>query len=169
MFAVKDFLQNLLNWHGRLSRAGYWLAWLFVLIADMVMRQLFIMTAVLFSHAVFTASFFIVGLLWNVVMYFALLFAAMRRYHDSGKPGWLALIFDGFGRLCVAGGLICLLLAILIAGFSGLQAAANGAANRLLNGALTTLLIGAVLCIIDFLFLIRRSDAGENAYGVQMR
>ena len=53
-------------------------------------------------------------------MHFSLLFAAMRRYRDSGKPGWLALIFDGLGRLCLKGSVIWLLFFFVLSGIGNI-------------------------------------------------
>ena len=37
IYAVKDLFCNFLNWHGRLSKQGYWYAWLGVFIVNILL------------------------------------------------------------------------------------------------------------------------------------
>lgn len=160
VFILKDFLKNLFNWRGRLSREGYWLIRLFVFIADIILWSLFSML----SDTTFLGTWiFRIILIWKLVLFFPLLFAAMRRYHDSGKPGWLALLLGGLGRLSFAGGAVWFVLVILILALGGPSISNNG--NRLLGGGLLVFAVGCVLCFVNFIFLIRASAPSENACG----
>ena len=90
-FTIKDFLRNLFGWRGRLSRSGYWTLWLFVWFINSVLGRVFAIIADSSHHEILDTTFPLVCLLWYIATYFALLFAAMRRYHDSGNPGWLEI------------------------------------------------------------------------------
>ena len=163
VFAVKDFLRNLFHRRGRLSRSGYLWVWVFVLMTDMVLIRLSGTIMELLPRGILGASGFLVCLLWNIAMYFALLFAAMRRYHDSGKPGWLALVFDGVGRLCAMAGVAWLIFLFILLGIGG--PGDDEELYRLLGGGLSVFAVGVIFCVIDIRFLLRESESGKNAYG----
>lgn len=94
-FTVKGFLRNLFGWRGRLSRSGYWTLWLFVRFINTVLIRLFVRITDYSHHWIFDVAFLLFCLLWYIATYFALLFAEMRRYHDSGNSSWQALILTG--------------------------------------------------------------------------
>lgn len=165
VFAVKDFLRNLFYWRGRLSRSGYWLVWIFVLLTNIVLSRLSGIITGFFHHGILDAFFYFVRLFWNIAMYFALLFAAMRRYHDSGKPGWLALVFDGIGRLCVMGGALWLIIFFFLSAIGNIFPDDERKVYWVFGGGFLIVAVGLILCIVDILFLMRRPDSGENAYG----
>lgn len=96
-------------------------------------------------------------------MYFALLFAAIRRYHDSGKADWLALVFDEVGRLCVTGGILWLI--IFLSAIGNIFPDDDRKVYCVFGGGFLIVAVGFILCIADIVFLIRRPDSEENAYG----
>lgn len=157
-FAISDFFRNLFNWRGRLSREGYWLAWFFVQIAGAALIRLSGIAASLFSQDIFVVSCVIANLIWGLVMHFSLLFAAMRRYRDSGKPGWLALIFDGLGRLCLKGSVIWLLFFFVLSGIGNIFPDDDRKVLYVFGGGFFVFAAGVILCIVNILFLIRKSD-----------
>ncbi len=165
VFAVKDFLRNLFHWRGRLSRSGYWQGLFFVLLINIVLSRLSGIITGFFHHWILDAFFLFVRLFWIIAMYFVLLFAAMRRYHDSGKPGWLALVFDGIGRLCVTGGTLWLIIFFFLSAIGNIFPDDERKVYWVFGGGFLIAAVGLILCIVDILFLIRRPDSGENAYG----
>ncbi len=88
IYAVKDLFCNFLNWHGRLSKQGYWYAWLGVFIVNILLLLPLNDLDVLQTNKIFFCAI----RLWNVITFFPMLFAAMRRYHDIGKAGWKVII-----------------------------------------------------------------------------
>lgn len=164
-FTVKGFLRNLFGWRGRLSRSGYWTLWLFVRFINTVLIRLFVSITDYSHHWILDAAFLLVCLLWYIATYFALLFAAMRRYHDSGNPSWQALIFDGFGRLCVRGSVGWLGFFFLLSGIGNIFPDDDRKFLWVLGGGFLVFAVGFILCIADLLFLIRRSEPEENEYG----
>lgn len=164
---IKDFLRNLFGWRGRLSRSGYWTLRLFIRFVNTVLIRLFMIITDFSHHWILNVSLPLVCLLWYIAAYFAQLFAAMRRYHDSGNSGWLALIFDGFGRLCVIGSIGWLGFFFLLSGIGNVFPDDDRKFLRVLGGGVLVFAVGFILCIADLLLLIRRSDPEENEYGKQ--
>ena len=163
-FTIKDFLRNLFGWRGRLSRSGYWTLWLFVWFINSVLGRVFAIIADSSHHEILDTTFPLVCLLWYIATYFALLFAAMRRYHDSGNPGWLALVLHGFRRLCVIGSVGWLGFFFLLSGIGNVFPDNDKKFLRVLGGGVLVFAVGFILCIADFLFLIRKSEPEENEY-----
>lgn len=163
-FTRKGFLRNLFGWRGRLSRSGYWTLWLIVRFINYVLIRFFAIIADYSHHGILDVFFLLICLLWYIATYFVLLFAAMRRYHDSGNPGWQALIFDGFGRLCVIGSVGWLGFFFLLSGIGNVFPDDDEKFLRVLGGGFLVFAVGFILCIVNLLFLIRKSEPEENEY-----
>lgn len=154
IFAVKDLFKNYFNWHGRLSRKGYWLAWLGVVLVSFALGLL--------ANFVSDAFSMLEGL-WALVTLLPMLFAAMRRFHDSGKPGWLAAVFY------IANSALAI-LALVMFGVLLFAAMPDIGAEEsflfgLLSGSIGFLLFWAVISVTNFVFLVLPGKEGENKYG----
>lgn len=154
-FAMKDLFAHYLNWKGRLSRAGYWWAWLGVFLIGLVFSLLgtFVHEAVSY-----------LGDLWSLVTLLPMFFAAMRRYHDSGKPGWLALLLSVLTEIFMLIGLTVLIVSI--AGLSvGAMDGEPGAAVALFGTSGIFLVLMLAGLVVNFIMLVLPSTPGENRYG----
>ena len=85
VYALRDVLRNSFNPHGRLSRAGYWWAWLAIFVINVILD---IVKNTLYGAGILHMYRFVArgSLLWKIAVFFPMLFAAVRRYHDCGKP-----------------------------------------------------------------------------------
>ena len=155
VFAVKDMFKHYLNWHGRLSRAGYWWGWLGIAIISVILQFLGESVNDIFSTVLWV---------WGVVTFLPLLFATMRRYHDSGKPGWLAILFCALGNILVVLSLALFLGSLFAAYFA--TGDDGGMLLALLSSAGIFAILALVLSILNFVFLVLPGTPGENAYGV---
>ena len=156
VFATKDMFKNYVNWHGRLSRAGYWWGWLGITLITLILNIL--------AEAV-SDVFGILVSLWGLATLLPLMFAAMRRYHDSGKPGWLSLLFSIVTSVLGGIALVLLLGSAMTAIFMA-TGVGTGVFLALLSSAGIFGLIALVLLIVNFVFLVLPSTPGENAYGM---
>ena len=141
---MKDLFAHYLNWKGRLSRAGYWWAWLGVFLIGLVFSLLgtFVHEAVSY-----------LGDLWSLVTLLPMFFAAMRRYHDSGKPGWLALLLSVLTELFMLIGLTVLIVSI--AGLSvGAMDGEPGAAVALFGTSGIFLVLMLAGLVVNFIMLV---------------
>ncbi len=161
IYAVKDLFCNFLNWHGRLSKQGYWYAWLGVFIVNILLLLPLNDLDVLQTNKIFFCAI----RLWNVITFFPMLFAAMRRYHDIGKAGWKVIIFSVFGKISFFTGIILTSMTLLVFLFSAGADVNMSGFFRLMILSIFLLLIGGVLFIINIVFLLRPSDSIENTYG----
>ena len=78
--AIKLFFANYVNFRGRSTRAEYWFAMLFVLIASIVLSVLSVL-GLPYISTLFSIAVFLPGL--------AICF---RRFHDAGQSGWLVIL-----------------------------------------------------------------------------
>lgn len=176
IYAMKDLLRNYFNWHGRLSRAGYMWSWAGILAANVILT--IISKAVPFSafflnsyHVLISEIMAYAICIWNIVMFFPILFATMRRYHDSGKAGWKALIFNVLSPVFITAGLFIgsfVLIAFVFAGGYMVTADADVRMGKLFGFAALSaffLLTGIGFCILNLIYIFRQSDPKENAYG----
>lgn len=85
LYAVGDLFRHFFNWHGRLSRKGFWLAWLGVTIIDLMLSLMTVLANV----------FWLLLGIWQLGYAVPMFFAQIRRFHDSGKPGFLAVLGTG--------------------------------------------------------------------------
>lgn len=166
VYALKDVLRNSFNPHGRLSRAGYWWAWLAVFVINVILN---IVKHTLYGAGVLHMYWFLVygSLLWKIAVFFPMLFAAVRRYHDCGEPGWLAVLIDVSGRICAVSGFVVGVITVLFFAFSGGVSVNMAGFFGLMAFGVLFLLAGITLCILNIVFLARPSESGENVYGKQ--
>ena len=176
IYAMKDLLKNYFNWHGRLSRAGYMWSWAGILAVNASL--IFIRKAVLFlAFFLYPYDELISEIMtyairiWNIVMFSPILFATMRRYHDSGNAGWKAVIFNVLSPVFIASGLFIgcfVVIGFVFAGGYMVTADANVNMSGLLGFAVLSvflLLAGIGFCIVNIKYIFRQSDPEENIYG----
>jgi len=174
--SMKDLLKNYLNWHGRLSKAGYLWSWAGILAVNA--------SLIFIRKAVHFLAFFLYPydepiskimsyaiLIWNIVMFFPVLFATMRRYHDSGNAGWKALIFSVLSPVFIVSGFFIgsfVIIAFMFAGGYMVTANADVNLSRLLGYVALSaflLLTGIGFGVLNLIYIFRRSDPKENVYG----
>ena len=175
--AMKNLFRNFFNWHGRLSKEEYLWTWVGILAVNVSL--LFLRKAVLFSVLFSIYSYyeliskimtFIISI-WNIVIFFPVIFATMRRYHDSGKAGWKVILFNGLSSVFLVLGLFIgsfLIIAFIFAGGYMVTADIDVAMSRLLGfAALSCFLLraGVSLAILNIIYVLQQSDPMENAYG----
>ena len=154
IYATKCFFENYINFNGRLSRAGYWWAWL-----GLMILSLFVCVFDAATDSSIASSIF--GLLIIVPT----IAAEVRRFHDVGKSAvTLAIIY-----------LIEIALTFFITIWSvftifvGASAAVSDLANIMsVLTSMIPLMIGAIAILIvevyKFIILISKSDE-PNVYG----
>lgn len=176
LYAMKDLLKNYFNWHGRLSRAGYLWSWAGILTVNVSL--IFIRKTVLFcafflypyDELISEIMAYAIGI-WNIIMFFPILFATMRRYHDSGNAGWKALIFSVLSPVFIASGFFIgafVVIAFVFGGGYMVTADTDVKMAGLLGYAALSaflLLSGIGFCILNILYIFRQSDPQENKYG----
>ena len=109
--------------------------------------------------------------IWNIVIFFPILFATIRRYHDSGKAGWKAIIFNILSPVFITlglliGSIVC--IAFVFGGGYMVTADTNVSIAGLLSYAALSVflfLAGAGFGILNLIYIFRRSDPEENKYG----
>ena len=145
LFATGELFRGAFRWRGRLSREGYWQGWLGVMVVKVILSVLACGGS---DYLLYAAG------IWNLAAFLPLLAGAVRRYHDAGRPGWLALLLGVPGRLLLVAGAarggITLLFFLFL---------------RLMGASVLLLLAGGALCIANLVLLLRPGDPGENAYG----
>ncbi|NBH73468.1 DUF805 domain-containing protein [Clostridiaceae bacterium] len=177
IYAMDDLFKNSFRWQGRLSREGYGWAWAGILAVNAglfsIRKAALFLT--LFSRYSYgkqisqTLAYAIA--LWNAAAFFPLLSATMRRYHDSGKAGWKAILFNGLGVVFIVLGTLVGSLTIIGFVFSGgymVTADADIAMARLLwfgFFSILLLLAGTGFAVLNLKCVLCQSDPGENAYG----
>lgn len=148
--ATKDMFKNIFNYHGRLSRAGYWWGWLGIAIITFILGIL----------AGVSDIFEIVNDIFGIVAWLVLLFAAMRRYHDTGKPGWLALLLNLLMSVVVIAGFTMLLVSVGFGVYAGFETF-----GALIAAGAVFMLAGVIGSIVNLVFLVLAGDPEENKYG----
>ena len=92
--AVRQQIDNVLNFNGRASRSAYWWYALAALIVDVVL--------IIFGSIIGSLAFFLLLYLVMIAIGLSALSLAVRRMHDVDKSGlWLLLNFIPFGGLYV--------------------------------------------------------------------
>ncbi len=161
---MRDVFRNSFNPRGRLSRAGYWWAWLGIFVINVILG---IFNKILFLndtlHLYWLASLGI--LVWKIAVFFPMLFAAVRRYHDCGEAGWMAVLIDASGRICHVSGCVMAVITLLFYAICADASASEAGFYGLMAFSGLLILAGFILNILDIIFLTRPSEPGENAYG----
>lgn len=141
IFTTKDLFRNYVNFKGRLSRAGYWWAYLGYLILSIIVSIIAVTADVDWLTTVFGLIFFL-----------PLLSAAVRRFHDTGRSGVQILI-------------LYLLDLVFVGVFTGIDGTAE-----LTNFELISIFVSFIgiiaIGIYELVILASRGTAGENRYGL---
>lgn len=136
--AVKSGFDNLINFEGRATRSEFWWFWAAIAVPAIIL------------NAIFASVFPFVGWLIGLAATVLTLSAAVRRLHDSGRPGMWMVPF-------LAVNILITLLA-LFAVFSGAWLLA------LLVGYLGAFILFIVGLVVLY-FLAQPGDVGPNRYG----
>jgi uncharacterized membrane protein YhaH (DUF805 family) len=96
--AIRQQLQNVLNFNGRASRSAYWWYALALLIVDVVLQ--------IISGVAGSSALTVLVSLILIVVGLSGLSVGVRRLHDSDKTGWLLLI----GIIPIIGTIIVIVL-----------------------------------------------------------
>jgi uncharacterized membrane protein YhaH (DUF805 family) len=87
--AIKNFYTGYVDFKGRTSRSGYWLAILFYIIVGTVIGTLEGQTV---DATTGIATSGPIASAWALVNLLPLLASAVRRMHDVSKSGWFILV-----------------------------------------------------------------------------
>lgn len=136
--AVKSGFDNLTNFEGRATRSEFWWFWAAIAVPAIILNVIFV------SFIPFVG--WLIGLAATVLT----LSAAVRRLHDSGRPGMWMVPFFAVTTLIT--------LLALIALFSGAWLLALLVSYL---GGFIQLIVGLVVLF----FLVQAGDAGPNRYG----
>ena len=137
--AVKSGFDNLTNFEGRATRSEFWWYWAAIAVPAIILSMIF---------SSFIPPF--VGALIGLAATGLAFSAAVRRLHDSGRPGMWMVPFVVVTSLFT--------LVTFIALFSGAWVLALLASYV---GAVIQLVVGLVVLY----FLVQPSDTGSNRYG----
>ena len=136
--AVKSGFDNLANFEGRATRSEFWWFWAAIAVPSIILNL------ILVSIIPFVG--WLIGLVATVLT----LSAAVRRLHDSGRPGMWMVPFFAVTTLMT--------LLAFIALFSGAWVLALLVSYV---GGFIQLIVGVVVLY----FLVKAGDAGPNRYG----
>ena len=136
--AVRSGFNNLSNFEGRATRSEFW--WFWVAIA----------VPAIFLNVIFLGIIPLLGWLISLAATGITISAAVRRLHDSGRPGMWMVPFFAVTSLITLLALIALfseawVLALLVSYLGGF--------------------IQFVVGLLVLYFLVQPSDAGPNRYG----
>ena len=136
--AVKSGFDNLTNFEGRATRSEFWWFWAAIAVPAIIL------------NVIFASSIPFVGWLIGLAATVLTLSAAVRRLHDSGRPGMWMVPFFAVTTLIT--------LLALIALFSGAWVLTLLVSYL---GGFIQLIVGLVVCY----FLVQSGDTGPNRYG----
>jgi Predicted membrane protein len=177
IYAMKDLFGNFFNWRGRLSKEGYIWTWAGILAVEaglLFLRKIMLFLALFSNYSYDEPISKIMAYaitMWNAVIFFPVMFATMRRYHDSGKAGWKVILFNGLSLIFIAFGLFIggfLAIGFIFAGGYMVTAGTDVAMSGLLGLAVLSaclLLAGVGLAILNIKYILQQSDPMENVYG----
>lgn len=150
IYATKGLFRNFINFKGRLSRAGYWWAYLGYLILSVIVS---IVAAVTDADWITT--------IFSLVFFLPLLSAAVRRFHDTGRSGVQILVLYLLYGVFVG--------VMVFSLFSSIFTGIAGAAELTIFGLISIFVsfIGIIAVgIYELVILASRGSAGENKYGL---
>lgn len=144
--STKDLFTNFFNINGRLSRAGYWWAFLAYIIISMVVSAISNLANMDIIPSILALAY--------IIPFYC---AAVRRYHDVGKSGWMY-----FG-ICVASGILSIIaFMITVAAFA---ATMFGGFSPMFLIAFLFWIVSLAVQIFNYYILTRPSDKEANQYG----
>ena len=177
IYALKNLFRNFLNWHGWLSKEGYLWTWAGILAvnASLLFLRKTILFSVLFSINCYNehiSKIITYGIsIWNLVIFFPVMFATMRRYHDSGKAGWNVILVNGLSLVLIVLGLLIgsfIVIGFIFGGGYMVTASTDVTMSGFLGlTALSVflLLAGVGLALLNIKYILQESDPMENVYG----
>ena len=144
-----DFKSALLSFQGRLRRQHFWISFLILLGANIVVGWIPL-----------------IGWLIGLALIWPSLAISVKRLHDMGKSGW-------FAAIPYAGGLLAILVAMIGGGSAFIMAAASGdeaaATAAALSGMGAIALASLIWLVTNLGFLLWiglvDSQPGDNQYG----
>lgn len=149
IYATKDLFCNYVNFRGRLSRAGYWWAYLGYFLLSIVLNIVIAVTGFQWLLAIFGLVFFL-----------PLLSAAVRRFHDTGRSGIQILVIY-FLDVVFIGMMIISVIGTAVSGVTGNSSGLSG--NLIFMFVAIIGIIGA--SVYFFVALVSRGNDGANRYG----
>ena len=162
--AISTCFSKYFTFSGRAARSEFWWFFLFYVLGGIVFS---LADGLLLSPDPRTGtSRDILSGLWGVALYIPLLAASWRRLHDTGRPGWYALI-PMLISLVTLIGLFTGIFAFAQLQNSGVDAdSLRGPAAFLgLSGIAVMGIAQLVVSLLMLYWLTRPSDIGPNAYG----
>ena len=173
---MTDLFRNYFNWHGRLSKEQYLSTWSGILMIDasliFLRETLIFLTMSYYSYDKVVAKFMThLFVTWHAVIFCPVLFATMRRYHDSGKAGWKVILINGLCLVCIVPGFFIggmTMVAFVFAGAAMVTSGNDFAISGFLGYAAISallLLAAAGFAILNIKYISWQSDPMENAYG----
>mgnify|MGYP003501014650 FL=1 len=85
--AIASGFNNITNFEGRSSRPAFWYFYLFVIIVN------FVVSLITGAGRGGSGFFTIIGWIISLLLLLATLAVGCRRLHDTGKSGWLQLLW----------------------------------------------------------------------------
>lgn len=145
-----DWKNLFLSFEGRTRRSHFWIAWLILLGVGVVVGWIPLL-----------------GILISLALIWPNLAIAVKRLHDMGRTGWLALAPIGIAIVCTFAGFAVLGAGALAAGTAGAYDEAAGFAMLAAAGPAMLLFSVAALIGLAFLLWIGLTDSqpGENRFG----
>lgn len=162
--AVSTCFNKYFTFSGRAARSEFWWFFLFYVLGAIVFSLL---DAFLLGTDPTTGQQReILSGIWSLALYIPLLAASWRRLHDTGRPGWYALIPMLISLLTLIG-LFTGIFAFAQLENSGVDPESlRGPAAFLGLGGITVMGIAQlVVSLLMLYWLTRPSDIGPNAYG----
>lgn len=147
IFATKDLFTNYVNFKGRLPRAGYWFGYLGFILISIIVE---IIAGITDLEWLTTIS--------SLVFVLPMLSAAVRRFHDVGKSGWIIVVLYVIS-------FIALIIAFMSLTFGVVASITTGEGIGL---GLILFIIGIIVSfcvgIYEIVILATKPD-GPNQYG----
>lgn len=159
--AVKSVFSKWKDFEGRASRSEYWWFIGFIVLASMILS--------LVDGAIFgfpsqgQQQNGPISAIFSLVIFIPTLAVLVRRFHDTGRSGWFALLPAAISLILV----ITLLLGIFITGTVERHMGMPGHMGSILGatGLMIYLIVSIVVGILMLYWLTRPSEPGPNSYG----
>lgn len=148
LYALKCMFENYINFNGRLSRPGYWWAYLGFVIINLIISSLSVMLEIP-----------IISMIVSIVFFLPLLSSEVRRFHDIGKSGLAIFIIAALNIVSVVATAFALVMIIIFA-------FANDDTQLYMYVALLAITVLTTIgtTIYKIIMLAKQSD-GPNQYG----
>ncbi|MDO1558121.1 DUF805 domain-containing protein [Brevundimonas sp. 2R-24] len=144
-----DFKTLYLSADGRIGQKDFWLGWLILLVAGIVLGMIPV-----------------IGMIVSILLIWPNIAVYAKRLHDFGKSAWLVLIpfvVNVIGLFLMGGAIFAAV------GGAAMTGTDEAAATAAMAGAGSAGLIGLVLFVVNIGFLLwvglSKGDPGENRFG----